>query len=115
MSGGVDTIIGQVNTLENLLNVNIMNHHVAMMCSLPGYQALPKGLYYVMRSACAGFECQIWMLPKEMTCCECDVIELLMGICWERIVCQATTGLQSSATQPMTHCFILSGHKPTRM
>lgn len=61
--------------------LSCMSHHIAMMCSLPGCQALPKGVYYVMRIACASFECQICTFAEEMMCCECDVIKLLVGIC----------------------------------
>lgn len=34
----------------------------------------------LMRSACTGFECQIFMFPEERLYCECDVIKLLVRI-----------------------------------
>lgn len=34
----------------------------------------------LMRSACTGFECQIFVFPEERLGCECDVIKLLVRI-----------------------------------
>lgn len=69
VSGGVETIIGRVNTHKKLLNVNIMHESSHCCCVCGVYLGAGLGqrvcVMSLMRSACAGSECQIFISPEE--------------------------------------------------